>query len=145
MSAEQITFNQLIYMKQKIAGKIINSQNIIQYTTKKVEYDYITYPEGIGENKTQKQLEEILKNANEILSEETLDLEKAKKWVKNYRKYIIMTYGRWSKQYEKYMNTAFEMQVIPMSPNILLLAMRETMRKGIEKVITEIEGVENGV
>lgn len=40
------------------------------------------------------------------------------------------------------MNTAFEMPVILTSPNILLLAMRNTMRKGIESVLEEIKGGE---
>lgn len=134
-----ITFEQLKYIKQKIAGEISfqtkSLQKNIQHIFKEVEYDYINYPENIGKTKTHKQLKKLLKDAEVILNEEILDLEKAKKWVKKYKKYIIMTFGRWSKEYELYMNTAFEMPIIPTSPNILLLAMRETMKKGIEKSI----------
>ena len=77
----------------------------------------------------------MLQEAEAIINEEKLDLERAKKWVSEYKKYVIITYGRWSRKYEKYMNTTFEIPVILTSPNILLLAMRETMRKGIKSVI----------
>jgi len=145
-----IKFKDLKTMKQRIAGEIqTGNTSIIKYTTKIVEYDYINYPEGIGEKETVEHRKKLLRQAEEILNEEKLDLEKAKKWLENYKKYIIMTYGRWSKQYEKYMNTAFEMQIILTSPNILLLAMRETMRKGIKSSINELsierKGEEDGI
>lgn len=116
---EKIEFEDLKTIRQKIVGtietEIKNKKIITQYIKKEVEYENIYY-----------------KEANELLEQERLDLEQAKKWVK---KYIIITYRRCSKQYEKYMNTAFEIPIILTSPNILLLAMRETMKKGIKKSI----------
>lgn len=136
---EKIEFEDLKTIRQKIAGtietEIKNKKIIIQYIKKEVEYENIYYKEAIGVEKTEKIWEELVEEANELLEQERLDLEQAKKWVKKYKKYIIITYGRCSKQYEKYMNTAFEIPIILTSPNILLLAMRETMKKGIKKSI----------
>ena len=136
---ELISFNDLQYIKQRIAGEVITNigkkSTVTRYVLKKVEYEDIQYREGIGTKATEKTLRKIEKEAQEILKEETLDLERAKKWVKLYRKYVIQTYGRWSKEYEKYMNTTFEIPIILTSPNILLLAMRETMKKGIKSVV----------
>ena len=138
---EPITFQNLKYIRQKIAGEVSmtsgNHTVITRDVSKKVEYDSIDYKEGIGKDKTEKFLDIILKEAEEIISENKLNLDRAKIWVSYYKKYIIITYGRWSKEYEKYMNTTFEIPVIYTSPNILLLAMRETMKKGIKSAIKE--------
>lgn len=139
---EKIVFEDLKTIRQEIAGtietKIKNKQITTRYIKKQVEYEKIYYKEGIGIKHTEKKWKELIEEANELLSQERLDLEQAKKWVAKYKKYIIITYGRWSKQYEKYMNTAFEMPIILTSPNILLLAMRETMKKGIKNAIEKI-------
>lgn len=136
-----ITNQDIKYIKQRIVGELTTigeKTTTVRYILKEVEYDYINYFEGIGNEKTKELLDELIKEAKSILRQERLDLEMAKKWVKKYRYYIILTYGRWTKEYEKYMNTAFEIPVFGTSPNLLLLAMRETMRKGIEVSINEI-------
>ena len=138
----KVDFDSLKYLKQRIAGEITidadKEYGIVRYTTNEVKYDYIRYKEGIGKEKTKGLSEKLINSAKEILREEKLDLNKGKIWARDYRKYIIKTYGRASKEYEKYMNITFEMQVILMSPNILLLAMRETLRRGIEVAVRDI-------
>jgi len=132
----------LQYITQKIAGEITtnikNVKSTVKYIRKKVYYIELNYTEGVYKKNNNTIKNELIQNATVLLNHDKLSLENAKIWVKQYEEFIIKNYGRWSKEYEQYMNTTFEIPFILTSPNILLLAMRETMKKGIKSALNNM-------
>lgn len=132
----------LQYITQKIAGEITtnikNVKSTVKYIRKKVDYIELNYTEGVYQKNNNTIKNKLIQNAIVLLNQDKLSLENAKIWVKQYEEFIIKNYGRWSKEYEQYMNTTFEIPFILTSPNILLLAMRETMKKGIKSALNDM-------
>lgn len=104
----------------------------IQSYNSNVKYEYIEYPEGVGINEANiYNLSALQTNANNLLNQEKLNIAQAKKWIADYKHYIINVYGRWSKEYEEFMFIPFNIPFAPISPNILNRALRDTLKKGI--------------
>lgn len=101
--------------------------------SEEVDYEDIKYKEGILGSNTD--IDKILEEANDLIDQKDMDLKQAEKWIKKYKKYIIMNYGRWSKEYEEFMNIPFGLEIFFPSPGLCLRARRTTMKKGLEYVL----------
>ena len=77
--------------------------------------------------------------AKELLEKPVLDINKGIEWKENYKNYIIKTYGRWSKEYNDYMTTLFDIGFLPISPNLLISINRDHIRKAIEEKVELLE------
>jgi len=111
--------------------------NEIKYS--KAYYDWIYYEEGIGKEKTKKQKEEILIKTKEILKNELTNLNEAKECIKEMKAYIILTYGRWSKEYEELLKIETEVKGYPVTPRLALMAVKYYTRIDITRMIDIIE------
>lgn len=128
----------MYYMELPMLGKLeINIDECIQKIEKirkRVEYAKIPRRnEKRGEEKTRKSRNRLIRKGQKILEAEKIDIAESQKWEKQYKFYIIKTYGRDSKEYEDYMFTLFEVDFLPISPNMLLNIMRQHFRKAIEE------------
>ena len=74
------------------------------------------------------------------MKQDIIDIENGMKWKKDYKNYIIKTYGRWSKQYEDYMITLFDVGFLPIGPNLLLNINREHIKDAIGEKLEVLEG-----
>ena len=89
----------------------------IKTVEKLIEYEDINLLfEANGEEKTKKQRKRLILTAKELLEKPVLDINKGIEWKENYKNYIIKTYGRWSKEYNDYMTTLFDIGFLPISP-----------------------------
>ena len=89
--------------------------------------------------KTKKQRKRLILTAKELLEKPVLDINKGIEWKENYKNYIIKTYGRWSKEYNDYMTTLFDIGFLPISPNLLISINRDHIRKAIEEKVKLLE------
>ena len=128
-------------LKGKLEIKICRKKRQIKTVEKNIEYDVVNSKlENIGEENTIKEKEYLIKEAKKILKQDIIDIENGMKWKKDYKNYIIKTYGRWSKQYEDYMITLFDVGFLPIGPNLLLNINREHIKDAIGEKLEVLEG-----
>ena len=127
-------------LRGELKVDLYGEESLIKTVQKRISYKKVkaTY-EAMGEEKTKNLKMKLIKQANEILNEDKLELDKGIKWKEKYERYIIKTYGRWSKEYEDYMTTLFDVGFLPIGPNLLLSINREHMRKAIEEKVERMK------
>lgn len=120
--------------------EISGRKHQIKTVEKLIEYEDINpLFETKGEEKTKKQRKRLIVTAKELLEKPVLDINKGIEWKENYKNYIIKTYGRWSKEYNDYMTTLFDIGFLPISPNLLISINRDHIRKAIEEKVELLE------
>ena len=127
-------------LRGSLQTEISGRKHQIKTVEKLIEYEDINpLFEAIGEEKTKKQRKRLILTAKELLEKPVLDLNQGIEWKENYKNYIIKTYGRWSKEYNDYMTTLFDIGFLPISPNLLMTINRDHIRKAIEEKVELLE------
>ena len=131
-------------LRGSLQTEISGRKHQIKTVEKIIEYEEINpLFEAIGEEKTKKQRKRLILTAKELLEKPVLDINKGIEWKENYKNYIIKTYGRWSKEYNDYMTTLFDIGFLPISPNLLISINRDHIRKAIEEKVELLEKENN--
>ena len=133
----------IYYLNLPIRGvlqTVINGEkHQIKTVEKLIEYETINKRcENIGEEKTKREKLKLIKQAKEILNDESNLIKKGIEWKIAYKKYIIRTYGRMSQQYEDYMTTLFDIGFLPTAPNLLLKINKEHIKKAIQEKLQNL-------
>lgn len=133
----------IYYLNLPIRGvlqTVINGEkHQIKTVEKLIEYETINKRcENIGEEKTKREKLKLIKQAKEILNDESNLIKKGIEWKIAYKKYIIRTYGRMSQQYEDYMTTLFDIGFLPTAPNLLLKINKEHIKKAIQEKLKDL-------
>lgn len=133
----------IYYLNLPIRGvlqTVINGKkHQIKTVEKLIEYETINKRcENIGEEKTKREKLKLIKQAKEILNDESNLIKKGIEWKIAYKKYIIRTYGRMSQQYEDYMTTLFDIGFLPTAPNLLLKINKEHIKKAIQEKLKDL-------
>lgn len=129
-------------MLGKLEINVAGHKEKIEKIMKRVEYEKISCRnEKRGEAKTKGDRIRLQKKGYEILQKDKFDLSKAQKWQKQYKYYIIKTYGRDSEQYEDYMFTLFDVGFLPISPNMLVKIINQHFKRAIEDKLNFLENL----